>query len=177
MLSVDVFTSEDLTNARILLAIWWVGDKVVFCWLLVFAGNNSSFNSSLRLSEESKVWLAEAIDSIHTDLPRLDSLGHLLTMKCPLILRSALDDWGESLEAPVRELTDELSEGAVRGGGGRRGRTLVNYGQSIEEKYGRNLSSQGVYLFSQFNRCFLRRRGCCRFEDCTGRIRWWCSAS
>lgn len=54
-------------------------------------------------------------------------------MNCPVMLRSALDDRGESLEAPVRELTDELSEGAVRGGG-RLGRTLVNYDQAKEEQ-------------------------------------------
>ena len=44
---------------------------------------------------------------------------------CPLTFTSAVDDDRvESFVAPARELTDELSEGAVRGG--RRGRTLVS---------------------------------------------------
>lgn len=44
---------------------------------------------------------------------------------CPLTLTSAVDERGESFDAPANELTDELSDGGGRGG--RRGRTLVNY--------------------------------------------------
>ena len=45
-------------------------------------------------------------------------------MNCPLMFISAVDERGESFDAPANELTDELNDGAVRGG--RRGRTLVN---------------------------------------------------
>ncbi len=44
---------------------------------------------------------------------------------CPLTLTSAVDERGESFDAPAKELTDELSDGAVRRG--RRGRRLINY--------------------------------------------------
>ena len=97
----------------------------------------SSFSSSLRLSDESKVWLAEAKDAFDDALRSLESSGYSQRMNCPVILRSALDDRGESLEAPVRELTDELSEGAVRGGG-RLGRTLVNYDQANGKQHDKN---------------------------------------
>jgi hypothetical protein len=43
---------------------------------------------------------------------------------CPLILTSVVDERGESFDAPAKELTEELRDGAVRGG--RRGRRLVN---------------------------------------------------
>lgn len=53
-------------------------------------------------------------------------------MNCPLMFISVVDDRGESLEAPARELTDELSDGAVRGG--RRGRTLVSWQRTRETR-------------------------------------------
>jgi len=46
----------------------------------------------------------------------------LQRINCPLT--SIADDRGESVEVPTNELTDELSDGAVRGG--RRGRRLIN---------------------------------------------------
>ena len=50
---------------------------------------------------------------------------NLLPMiNCPLTLTSAVDERGESFDAPARELMEELREGAVRGG--RRGRRLIN---------------------------------------------------
>jgi hypothetical protein len=49
---------------------------------------------------------------------------YLPTMNCPLTLTSAVDDCGESFDAPASELTDELNDGTVRTG--RRGRTLIN---------------------------------------------------
>ncbi|CAF4953648.1 unnamed protein product, partial [Rotaria socialis] len=53
------------------------------------------------------------------------SIYEMLPMtNCPLIFISVVDERGESFDAPAKELTDELSDGAVRGG--RRGRTLVN---------------------------------------------------
>ncbi len=53
------------------------------------------------------------------------SLHEILPMiNCPLIFTSVVDERGESFAAPTKELTDELSDGAVRGG--RRGRRLIN---------------------------------------------------
>lgn len=55
---------------------------------------------------------------------KLSSAEILPTTNCPLTFISAVDERGESFDAPAKELTEELNDGAVRGG--RRGRRLVN---------------------------------------------------
>lgn len=82
--------------------------------------------SSFKLSEESKVWLAEAEKKNEFEqastffVVRRETLP---TMKFPVT--SPVDDRLESFDAPASELTEELNEGIVRAG--RRGRTLINW--------------------------------------------------
>jgi len=115
-----LFTSDDFVNIRNLLTNWWVGEKE---FLVNFVSIISSVDSSFKLSDDNKVWLAEAINRKY--LFFFVVLENILPItNCPLILTSAVDERGESFDAPAKELIDELNDGAVRGG--RRGRTLVN---------------------------------------------------
>jgi len=69
-------------------------------------------------------------------------------INCPLILTSAVDERGESFDAPTRELTEELREGTVRGG--RRGRRLVNYESELEERLRKRFSVLLLVIQSVF---------------------------
>ena len=60
------------------------------------------------------------------------------------MFKSAIDERGESVDAPAKELTDELNDGAVRGG--RRGRTLVNLIEYIERIKGLSMSTIYILL-------------------------------
>jgi len=57
-----LFTSDDFVNERYFFVNWFVGDKE-FLVLRSLVWITSSFASSFKLSDDNKVWLAEAEES------------------------------------------------------------------------------------------------------------------